>query len=35
MKNSKFQFSNPNLTKLVFKANPDFEQSLYKGISLE
>lgn len=35
MKNSKFQFSNPNLTELIFKTNADFEQSLYKGMSLE
>ena len=35
MKNSKFQFSNPNLTELIFKTNVDFEQSLYKGMSLE
>lgn len=35
MKKSKFQFSNPNLIKLVFEINPNFNEKLFESLKLE
>lgn len=35
MKKSKFQFSNPNLLKLVFEINPNFDEELFESLKLE
>ena len=35
MKKSKFQFSNPNLIKLVFEVNPNFDEKSFESLKLE
>lgn len=35
LKISKFQFSNPNLIKLVFEINPNFDEELFESLKLE